>query len=97
MIKLKDILKEAKGDELHPDTFNNEKAVEKMFYKEWIPWTTKEKRGAKIVYKLAMWNVGYYHLKNKTLIWNPQSARPKDEDCEENLKEMHLNTKYAKC
>ena len=44
-----------------------------------------------------MWNVGYYHLKNKTLIWNPKAARPNDEDCEENLKEMHLNTKYAKC
>ena len=97
MIKLQDILLEAKGDVTHPNTFSNEKAVEKMFYKEWIPWTTKEKRGAKIVYKLGMWIVGYYHLKYKTLIWNPQSARPNEDDCEENLKEMHLNTKYAKC
>ena len=94
-IKLKDILMEAKGDIQAPGTFNNEKAVEKFLFKKWVPWTRKERRGSKIVYKLETWNVGYYHIKNKTLVYDPTTARPKEKDCEQHLKDMHLSTKYS--
>ena len=97
MIKLKDILTEAKGDVMHNKKFNTEKDVEKFLYDEWVPWTEKRKMGLKILYKYGMGTTATYHTKNKNLIWAPGSAKTNSTDCKDNLKRYHLNTKYAEC